>query len=221
MRRTTAPQDFRRADLLEEVGLSTSILATGLEYTYELLDTIDLALISRGESRLAATIELANLSAMIGNLLRSGISKASNGLFANNSPHTFPDLLHANNAKSNVEIKIALEDNNPKGHLAKEGYHLTCRYVLGQADGRYDRAARGNVVWVWELRFGLLQTFHFNLSNTTGDSGKTAVINAAGLKALTPVYCCLPLCPISPDSRRYRELVQIFSKESDPPPPVQ
>ena len=79
---------------------------------------------------------------------------------------------------SQLEIKMALEDNKPKGHLAKPGFYLTCRYVLADTSGNFVRgvAQRGAVVWIWELRAGLLGMEHFNLSNTPGDSGKTEII---------------------------------------------
>jgi hypothetical protein len=203
---------------LEQAGISADILTGALQHTYDVLDAVDNALIEKNEPRLAETIELANLSAVVGNLLRSGVARGSNGLFTNNGPHKFPDLLNTRDPKRNVEIKVALEDNNPKGHLAKAGFHLICRYVLGQADGGYDRTTRGNVVWVWELRAGYLRMRHFNTSNTTGDSGKTAVVNAAGLRALEPVYCALPFCPMPPKGRRYRDLLQLFPNAFDPPP---
>jgi hypothetical protein len=43
-------------------------------------------------------------------------------------------------------------------------------------------------VWFWEVRFGRLRQEHFNVSNTAGDSGKTAVVNQAGMEQLQIVY---------------------------------
>ena len=85
---------------------------------------------------------------------------------------------------------MALEKNKPKGHLPKEGYYLTCRYVLADEFGNYrqGRENRGTVVWIWEIRFGYLLESHFNSSNTEGDSGKTAVINSQGMNELKVVY---------------------------------
>ena len=87
-----------------------------------------------------------------------------------------------------MEIKIALEANLPKGHLPKPGAHLICRYVLADREGAYRRNLRGNVVWFWEARLGELSKKDFNISNTPGDSGKTAVIKAAALDRLTCLY---------------------------------
>ena len=52
----------------------------------------------------------------------SAIVKASNGVFRKNGPHKYPDLLADRLDAANVEIKVALEDNKPKGHLAKPGF---------------------------------------------------------------------------------------------------
>ena len=103
------------------------MLASGITYTHSLLDLLDESLLNADSDRLSAMLELANLSAIIGNLLRAGIARASDGLFIANGPHKYPDLLNTSGAEGNVEIKVALETNKPKGHLAKPGYHLTAR----------------------------------------------------------------------------------------------
>ena len=102
---------------------------------------------------------------------------------------------------------MALENNKPKGHLAKPGYYITCRYVLCDEHGvaKFDKANRGMTPYVWELRCGLLEMEHFNISNTAGDSGKTAVVNADGMKALKIIYVDLERAPISKNGRVYTE----------------
>ena len=213
----TNERQFQRDDALTGVGLSVSILQSCLSYTYELLGAIDSALITKGASRLAEIVELANLSSMLGNLLRAGIAQAPGSVHSANGPHKYPDLLHSTDPDLNVEIKVALEDNNPKGHLAKPGYHLTCHYVLCREDGSFalGKENRGSVIRVWALRFGRLNESHFNLSNTAGDSGKTAVINARGISNLVPVYCDLQLCPYSRRGSRYKALQDIFGSGAD------
>ena len=89
---------------------------------------------------------------------------------------------------SEVVAAYEAEKNNPKGHLAKAGHYLVCRYVLGTSKGGYTISERGDVVWIWEVRFGYLAERHFNISNTAGDSGKTAVVNADGMTELKVVY---------------------------------
>lgn len=179
-------------------GLTPQIVGDAVAYTHQILDSIDLPLIEGADLRLAEMVELANLSAIVGNVFRTGICRASNGLFAPNAPHTYPDLLANGPGASNVEIKVALEGNKPKGHLVKPGPHLTVRYVLADAQGNFTRgkASRGNVPWIWEVRIGHLKAEHFNFSNTDGDSGKTAVINAAGMNSLGVVYFDRARCPL-------------------------
>lgn len=199
---------------LADAGLSAEILNRSLTFVYDTLDAIDEALMNRGSERLAEMVELANLSSMIGNLLRTGVAKESNGAFFSNGPHKHPDLLHSTNDAFNVEIKVALEDNNPKGHLAKPGWHLTCHYVLCTPSGEFTRGVehRGTVPRAWLLRFGYLEEHHFNISNTAGDSGKTAVVNAAGMNCLEPVYFAPSLCavPVTSRARKAKHLFESF-----------
>ena len=63
----------------------------------------------------------------------------------------------------------------------------------------------GEIVWLWEVRFGYLETSHFNLSNTEGDSGKTAVVNAEGMNQLKVIYFDPRLCPFTKTSRYMKE----------------
>jgi len=189
------------------------MLQRAVGFVCDTLDVIDTSLLSRGSERLAEMVELANLSSMIGNLLRTGVAQASNGLFHANGPHKHPDLLHQSDATLNVEIKVALEDNQPKGHLAKPGWHLTCHYVLCTPDGAFRCGVenRGCTAWIWLLRFGSLRAEHFNISNTPGDSGKTAVVNAEGMRYLQPVYFAPTLCPL-PTSARAKKSRAIFEQ---------
>jgi hypothetical protein len=149
-------------------------------------------------------VELANLSSMVGNLLGAGIEKYSKNNFKRNGPHKYPDILSQNENSKDIEIKISLETNKPKGHLAKEGYYLTFRYVLIDNKAEYNRDLRGEIVQIWEARFGYLLEEHFNISNTAGDSGKTAVINADGMEALKVAYIDLNYCPFTNRSKNFK-----------------
>ncbi len=181
-------------------GVTAKIIGEAVSYVHQTVDSIDTQLLTSADARLSGLVELANLSAIIGNLFRTGICKSSQGIFVPNAPHTYPDIL-ANpdyvDARD-VEIKVALENNKPKGHLVKPGPHITVRYVLAHTDGTYTRGKenRGVVPWIWEVRVGELEAQHFNFSNTEGDSGKTAVINAAGMNALSIVYLDRARCPL-------------------------
>lgn len=195
------PEDaLSREEKLYRYGVTADIVDSAVRYVHKILDSIDGQLMTGADSRLSELVELANLSAIIGNLFRTGICRASDGIFVPNAPHTYPDIL-ANPEyvdARDVEIKVAMENNKPKGHLVKPGPHITVRYVLASENGVYTRgkANRGVVPWIWEVRVGELESHHFNFSNTEGDSGKTAVINAAGMSALSVVYFDRSRCPL-------------------------
>ncbi len=198
---------FKSSKLIN-VGLSVVTIRNAIQYTHGVLDQIDSTLLASGNNRLASLVELANLSAIVGNLFRNGISRASNGAFRANDPHTFPDLVAIAPGAQNIETKVALESNHPKGHLIKPGLHLTVRYVLGDKMGRYarGRSLRGDVVWIWEIKLGTLAAQHFSFSNTPGDSGKTAVINSNGMTSLFPVFLDVARCPYSPRGVNLQQL---------------
>lgn len=185
--------EFRNPAALTH-GLTPTIVEQGVKHVYKVLDDIDATLLEDGV-RLAEVIELANLSSMLGNLLALGIVRASGGVFTRAGPHKYQDLRANHKNAANIEIKIALEDNKPKGHLPKAGHYLIGRYVLGNADGTCTVGERGLVVWFWEIRFGELDLDDFSISNTAGDSGKTAVVKTEALKKLRLVYFDEPLCP--------------------------
>lgn len=219
MARLTSHPSFVNLAALQEAGLTGEMIASGISYVHNILDGLDSQLLSAGAFRLSQMFELANVSSMLGNLLGAGIANASDGAFLRNGPHKYPDLLARVPQASDVEIKVSLETNKPKGHLAKPGYYLTCRYVLCNEQGVYVRgkADRGDVAWIWEIRFGWLDEEHFTLSNTSGDSGKTAVVNGGGMEQLTVIFCDLDRCPYGARSqhlRRYQSLYETPPDES-------
>ena len=206
--RPSAPIGFSRRDVGagaasgEETvrgltGLSSEWIPAAIESTYETLDRIDEQLLRTGSQPLAEIVELANLSAIVGNLLRSALQKHSGGAYQASAPHTFPDLVATSAESRPLEIKVALETNMPKGHLPKPGVHLICRYVLAERDGTYSRGTRGNVVWIWEVRLGELSEGDFNTSGTPGDSGKTAVVKADALYGLACAYYDARFLPLA------------------------
>lgn len=178
-------------DKLLRLGFSTSSFLEAVNQTYEIIDAIDKRLVSIGADRLSHLVELANLSSMLGNILGAAFAVSSDGIYRRNKPNTYPDLLSENTSQyAHIEIKTALENNGLKGHLPKEGQYLTFRYVLASDDGTYikGRNNRGSAIWIWEIRTGYLQPSDFSISNTPGDSGKTAVIRADGMSKLNILY---------------------------------
>ncbi len=206
---------------LAAFGLTPAMIAKAVAYVYQVLDAIDKTTTGFGEPRLSGLLELANLSSVVGNLFGRGIAVASEGRFERNRPHAYPDLLSRHPGGKDIEIKVALETNNPKGHLPKPGPHMTVRYVLGDSDGRFTRGreTRGDVVWLWEVRVGTLGLEHFQVSNTAGDSGKTAVISAAGMAELLPVLISLEHCPHAAGGKNYREAHSLVHGAPPAPPP--
>ena len=176
-------------DRMDRTGLTKSMISEGITFVYDVIDRIDVSLLRYG-FKLADVVELANLSSIIGNLIRYGIVEASNGRFVNSGPHKYPDMLANSSEAEDIEIKISLENNKPKGHLPKAGNYLTFRYVLGDSDGNFKKGKknRNNVPWIWEARFGLLAEEDFAISNTPGDSGKTANINKNGWNKMEVVF---------------------------------
>ena len=182
--------------MLEGTDLTLEIVEKSINSSYNILYEIDQKLVSIGSSHLSELVELANLSSILGNIFSGGVARFSDGAFQRNKPHAYPDLLHySNDPSKDIEIKVALETNKPKGHLAKEGNYLTIRYVLGNEDGTYERGTRGNVIWIWELKFGQLSKTDFSFSSTEGDSGKTAVIHSKAFEGMILLYFDPSFCP--------------------------
>ncbi len=199
---------FRNEDRLRDItSLTHQSLRGAIEDCYLTLDLIDSELGQRGSPPVSQLVELANLSSMMGNLLAAGLVEHSNGAYSRNAPHTYPDLLPNVSEQAGIEVKIALETNKPKGHLPKPGVHLTFRYVLCDREGKFVRgkANRGDTAFVWEVKAGRLGRSDYDLSNTEGDSGKTAVIKTAVLNAMTVVFFDPALLPYSGSGEgRYR-----------------
>ena len=199
---------------LDVSGLTEENLRRALVKVNDLLGLVDKTLIEHGVERLSQIVELNNLSAMLGNIFAAAIAVNSDGVFRRNGPHKYPDLLSNDRSFSDIEVKVALETNKPKGHLIKTGRYLTCRYVLCDEDGsaQFDTANRGTVPWIWEVRCGVLERRHFSVSNTAGDSGKTAVVNKEGMDALKVVYLDGERLPYTDRSPLRRETMQIIAR---------
>jgi transcriptional regulator with XRE-family HTH domain len=199
--RTPNPNSIRNSDKLENlVGLTDKMLIGAINSCYQLLDSIDEQLIEKGAPPIARTVELANLSSMVGNMLGAGISDNSEGLYERNRPHAYPDLLPLKAPAVDLELKMSLETNKPKGHLPKAGTYITFRYVLGDRQGNFTRGKdkRGDTVWIWEVKIGHVREQDFSCSNTAGDSGKTAVIKTDIFNAMPLVYYVPELLPYAP-----------------------
>lgn len=195
---------LRNLGLLEmHAGLSGRKLLKAIHGCYNMLDTIDSELIANGSPPLGGLVEPANLSSMVGNMVGGALAEASEGLYKRNRPHAYPDLVPQRESGKGLELKMALGSNRPKGHLPKPGTYITFRYVLGTRSGQYVRKVRGETVWIWEVKVGQIAVHDFDLSNTAGDSGKTAVLKTKVFNAMPLVYFDSSFCPYNPRRGQY------------------
>ncbi len=189
----------------EFLGLDSTCILKTIQNCYRTLDTIDRQLLATGSPPISGILELANLSSMVGNLVCASLVEASNGLYVRNKPHHYPDLLPLKKPGIDLELKMALETNRPKGHLPKSGHYITFRYVLGDRLGNFTKGKdnRGDTVWIWEIRAGSLTEDDFDISNTQGDSGKTAVIKTKVFNSMPFLYFDSSLLPYSEKNKAY------------------
>jgi transcriptional regulator with XRE-family HTH domain len=189
---------LRNGDAFEQyTGMPSNALQAAIQGCYHTLDMIDDQLVSRESLPIGQLVELANLSSMVGNLVGGCLADESDGMYKRNKPHHYPDLLPLMPNATPLELKVALETNKPKGHLPKPGRYITFRYVLGDRAGNYKRGKneRGSTVWFWEVKVGDIGLEDFSISNTEGDSGKTAVVRTAVFNAMPLVYFDPKFCP--------------------------
>jgi hypothetical protein len=193
-------EHFRNESKLRELtGLTHQTIRGAIEDCYQTLDLIDSELAKRESPQVSELVELANLSSMIGNLLAAGLVEHSSGAYSRNTPHTYPDLVSQRAGFDGIEVKTALERNKPRAHLPKSGMHLTFRYVLCNQEGSFVRGKenRGKTAQFWEVKVGDLSHADYDLSNTAGDSGKTAMIKTTVLRAMTLIYFDPRLLPFA------------------------
>jgi transcriptional regulator with XRE-family HTH domain len=205
-RREVPLENFKNSHKLRALtGLSIDAVRKTIIECYKTLDNIDDQLVAYGSEPIARLVEPANLSSMIGNILGAGLAKASNGLYERNRPHAYPDLIAHSDKYRDLEIKIALEKNKPKGHLPKPGNYVSFRYVLCNDKGSFTKGKdnRGTRVFIWEVKIGSIEKNDFDMSNTEGDSGKTAVIKTAIFNSMSLVYFDRDLLPYLAKEGRY------------------
>lgn len=200
------PRNFRKAsghisDMPAEInGIDKSMIKRAIEEVYSVLDLIDFELEKRSVPKISSLIELANVSAMVGNIFGGALAKASNGYWVRSGPHKYPDLIRPRGAGDDgIELKVALENNTPKGHLPKPGKHISIRYVLAHSKNnfKYLPNKRGDTVSIWEIKCGHLSETDFSVSNTPGDSGKTANFSSDAFKRMKLIYFDKSICPFS------------------------
>jgi len=66
---------------------------------------------------------------------------------------------------SDIDIKVALEDNKPKGHLAKPCWYIAARYLLCGDEGRVGIGKspvkrNPSLMWLWQQGSPTADSFH-------------------------------------------------------------
>ena len=206
--RLPSQSNIRNADKLFQVtGLKPEMLLMAIQEAYSTIDLIDAELTTKGLVPISKLVELANLSSMLGNIIGGTIAEASDNLYERNKPNHYPGLLQLDPAKGadDLELKMAREKNRPKGHLPKAGTYISFRYILGNKDGSYTKGKenRGDTVWIWEVKIGEIKEEDFDLGNTEGDSGKTAVIKTKVFNEMPLVYFDEKYCPYAVKDGKY------------------
>lgn len=203
------------ADVLDKLPINGSAILMGVEQVYENLDTIDFALNSQGLEPLADQFdEYAALSTVIGEFFASGVAEASDGQYEVNAGD-FPDLISKEPGDDipGIEVKMAMETNQPKGHLPKPGMYVVVRYVLAERDKSYERGQREDTAWIWEVRMGEMEEEQFNKSDTEGDSGKTATFSAEALWNFDCVYLDPDLIPYARYERKDSDALRMVQNQ--------
>lgn len=202
------PRELKRKYFYEtkqtvDANINVDLIFNAVQHIYNIYDILDQQIYIGCGYHFADIVDTTDISTLMGNLLAFGMVDNSDGLFKLNKPKKFPDLLSQDLDVPDIEIKVTLENNKPKGHLPKSGYYLICRYVLCDENGKYD-GNRGYIPSIYQIRFGSINDLNFNIRSTTGDSGKTASVNWRGMMKLKVIYEDGSILPTVSKQRRYK-----------------
>ena len=191
-------------------GITPQQIGEAVRATHAILDAADEGLLRRHYGRMASHVESVNLSGMVGNIFANELAARSGGHWIRNTPNKHPDLIRPpgtpgkdasiavamptaapapSGAKTmkrvqpGVEIKVALNSNMPKGHHPRPNKYIVVRYVIGKSE------VDAQIATVYEVLVGEVTESDFTVSDTEGDSGKTAVITADAIaRKFSQVY---------------------------------
>ena len=197
------------APCLRYMGCHLSVLRAAVLHVHMSLARLDQVLWSSSSLTLCQTVERATVSALIGNIFRAGIVKASSRDFYENSPYRHPDLLSRRSGCKNIEIKVACGRNNPKAHSICPGFFLFLRYAVLESE-RYTSTSdesRGSRAWIWALRAGFLNPRHFKIYMMKNGAPSVVCVNKSGVNALQPIFLNPQRCPYAVGSRLREELL--------------
>jgi transcriptional regulator with XRE-family HTH domain len=159
------PRRYAKADsiveserLTETTWLSGHIVRKAIDAAYRKLDVIDEQMRESGSPSLVDLVGPEHLDGLLAGALAGGVVKSAPTLYVRNSPRQHPDLLPLQHGLPEMVVKTALETDRPVAGPELAGIYLVFRYVLVDRKGEYTRgkASRGDMVAVWEARFGEL-----------------------------------------------------------------
>ena len=165
------PRRYAKADcivdserLTEATWLSGHIVRKAIDAAYRKIDVIDEQMRESGSPNLVDLVGLDHLDGLLAGVLgergRQGLRPA---LYVQNSPRQHPELLPLQHGLPEMVVKTALETDRPVAGPDLAGIYLVFRYVLVDRKGDFTRgeSARGDMVAVWEARFGELNEADF------------------------------------------------------------
>ncbi len=151
--------------LTDVTELTPDMIVRAIDLAYRRLDLIDEQMRESGSPPLARLVELSQLSTLVANLLTASLARASNGHYVQQGSEHAPSLLPLRQGLPELEVAAALETDRPASDASTEGIFLTFRFVLANRDGTFTRGknARGEMVAIWEVRFGELEHDDFHV----------------------------------------------------------
>jgi transcriptional regulator with XRE-family HTH domain len=210
------PRRYAKADciveserLTEATRLSGHIVRKGIDAAYRRLDVIDEQMRESGSPGLVELVGLEHLSALLAGVLASGVVKASPALYVQNGPRQHPDLLPLQHGLPEMVVGTALETDRPVMGSDTAGIYLVFRYVLVDRKGEYTRGkdSRGDMVAVWEARFGEL--FEADFISARSQS-KGATLRKDALERMELVYYDPAFLP-------YAKATGVYARIEQPP----
>ena len=164
------PRRYAKADcivnserLTEATWLSGHIVRKAIDAAYRKIDMIDEQMRESGSPSLVELVGVEHLDGLLAGALASGVVKSAPTLYVQNSPRQHPELLPLQHGLPEMVVKTALETERPVAGPDLAGIYLVFRYVLVDRKGDFTRgeSARGDMVAVWEARFGVLNEADF------------------------------------------------------------
>ena len=205
------PRRYANADciveserLTEATRLSGHIVRKAIDAAYSKIDVIDEQMRESGSPHLVDLVGLDHLNGLLAGVLASGVVKASPGLYVQNSPRQHPVLLPLQHGLPEMVVKTAHETDRPVAGPDVAGIYLVFRYVLVDRKGDFMRgeSARGDMVAVWEARFGELAEADF----IPHRGGKGPRLRKDALERMELVYYDPALLPYAKATGDYARL---------------